>query len=57
MAKVKFTPGRIARFKCPPDKDQAFLWDLDTPGLALRATANGSLAYCSRASTKAGRCG
>lgn len=36
--KVKFTAGRIADFKCPDDKDQFFLWDSETPGLAIRAT-------------------
>lgn len=45
MEKVSFTAGRIARFQCPAGKDQAFVWDLDTPGLGLRATANGSKAF------------
>ncbi len=39
MAKINFTAGRIRDFKCPPDKQQAFLWDLVTEGLGLRATA------------------
>lgn len=39
MARVKLTAGRIRDFTA--DKGQAFLWDSDTPGLAVRATAAG----------------
>jgi integrase len=39
MAKVSFTAGRVQDFKCPPDKQQVFLWDSVTEGLGLRATA------------------
>lgn len=45
MAKVNFTAGRIAAFKCPPEKTQAFLWDSAAPGLGLRATPSGKPAY------------
>ncbi len=45
MAKVNFTAGRIAEFKCPDGKSQAFLWDAKAPGLALRVTANDARAY------------
>lgn len=45
MAKISFTAGRVAGFKCPADKQQAFLWDTTAPGLALRATPNGKPAY------------
>lgn len=38
--KERLTPGRIDDFTCPPGKQQAFLWDTDTPNLAVRATAN-----------------
>jgi len=44
MAKVKLTAGRIEAFTCPADKSQAFLWDADVNGLAVRATA-GAKAY------------
>lgn len=44
MAKVKLTAGRIEAFTCPDDKSQAFLWDADVNGLAVRATA-GAKAY------------
>lgn len=44
MAKVKLTAGRIEAFTCPDDKPQAFLWDADVNGLAVRATA-GAKAY------------
>lgn len=45
MAKVAFTAGRVAGFKCPADKVQAFLWDSTAPGLGLRATPAGKPAY------------
>ncbi len=45
MAKVSLTAGRVSGFKCPPDKKQAFLWDVTTPGLGLRATPAGKPAY------------
>lgn len=38
MARVKFTVGRITDFSCQ-EKQQAFLWDADVPGLGVRATA------------------
>lgn len=45
MAKVNFTAGRIASFRCPPEKTQAFLWDATAPGLGLRVTPTGKPAY------------
>jgi integrase len=45
MAKVVFTAGRVAAFKCPADKSQAFLWDASVAGLGLRATPAGQPAY------------
>lgn len=42
--RVKLTAGRVRDFDCPADKAQAFLWDSDAPGFALRATA-GAKAY------------
>lgn len=45
MAKVAFTAGRIAGFKCPEAKAQAFLWDATVSGLGLRATPAGKPAY------------
>lgn len=45
MAKVNFTAGRIAEFRCPAGKSQAFLWDARAPGLALRVTANDARAF------------
>jgi integrase len=38
MAKVKLTAGRIADFKCPEGKSQAFLLCSEVPGLGVRAT-------------------
>lgn len=49
--RIKLTPGRINSFACPPGKTQAFLWDSEVPGLAVRATPpgkrtpNGTRAY------------
>lgn len=45
MAKVPFTAGRVAGFKCPEGKAQAFLWDANSPGLGLRVTPAGKPAY------------
>ena len=45
MAKVKFTSGRVSGFTCEVGKSQSFLWDSESPGLGLRATANGSKSY------------
>ncbi|WP_225783675.1 integrase family protein [Xenophilus sp. Marseille-Q4582] len=45
MAKVAFTAPRVAGFKCPADKQQAFLWDATAPGLGLRATPAGKPSY------------
>ena len=38
MARVKLTQGRVTGFDCPQGKGQAFLWDSEVPGLAVRAT-------------------
>ena len=43
--RVNLTAGRVDAFTCPPDKAQAFLWDTDTPTLALRATPTGRKTY------------
>ncbi len=48
--KVKLTAERVACFSCPAGAKQAFLWDSDAPGLALRATAAGAKAYIFQAS-------
>lgn len=45
MAKIAFTAGRVSGFKCPPDKKQAFMWDVTAPGLGLRATPAGKPAF------------
>ena len=45
MEKKSFTAGRVKGFKCPADKVQAFLWDVDTKGLGLRATPAGQPSY------------
>ena len=45
MAKVRFTAPKIAAFKCPAEKAQAFLWDSTVPGLGLRATPSGKPAF------------
>lgn len=45
MAKIAFTAPKIAAFRCPPDKAQAFLWDAKASGLGLRVTPRGSPSY------------
>jgi integrase len=45
MAKLVFTAGRVAGFKCPPGKAQAFRWDATAPGLGLRVTPAGKPSY------------
>lgn len=39
--RVNLTSGRITSFNCPAGKAQAFLWDAEVPGLAVRATPPG----------------
>lgn len=43
--RVRLTAGRAADFTCPTGKPQAFLWDTDTPTLAIRATPSGRKTY------------
>ena len=43
--RVRLTAGRVDAFICPKGKPQAFLWDTDTPTLALRATPTGRKTY------------
>ena len=38
MARTKLTAGRIRDFECPAGTAQAFMWDTEAPGLAVRAT-------------------
>jgi len=45
MERIRLTLERIAAFGCPEGKQQAFLWDTEAPGLAVRATANGAKAF------------
>lgn len=44
-SRVRLTATRVESFACPPGKSQAFLWDTDTPTLALRATPTGRKTY------------
>lgn len=43
--RVRLTAGRVDAFACPAGKSQAFLWDTDTPTLALRVTPTGRKTY------------
>jgi integrase len=45
MTKARFAAGRIDDFECEDGKSQSFLWDTVSPGLGLRATANGAKSY------------
>ncbi|MDZ7783218.1 MAG: hypothetical protein U5K56_09950 [Halioglobus sp.] len=40
-SKVALTATRVAGFKCPPEKKQAFLWDAGQKSFALPATPGG----------------
>lgn len=44
-SRVRLTAGRVADFTCPADKSQSFLWDTETPALALRVTPTGRKTY------------
>jgi integrase len=43
--RVRLTAGRVESFACPAGKSQAFLWDTETPALALRVTPTGRKTY------------
>jgi integrase len=45
VSRIRLTSGRATVFRCPPGKHQAFLWDTETPSLALRATPTGRKTY------------
>ena len=45
MAREKLTAPKVARFTCPADKAQAFLWDAGAAGLGLRVTPAGKPSY------------
>jgi integrase len=45
LSRVRLTAGRVDTFVCPSTKTQAFLWDKDTPTLAVRATPTGRKTY------------
>ena len=45
MERVRLTNDRINSFKCPPGKSQTFLWDTETPCLAVRATSSGAKSF------------
>lgn len=45
MARIKLTAPKVLGFVCPPDKNQAFLWDSSVKGLAVRATPKGAPTY------------
>lgn len=44
MARIKLTAGRVNDFICTAGT-QSFLWDTESPGLAVRATIGGSKSY------------
>jgi integrase len=43
--KYSFTAGRVSKFCCEPGKAASFLWDADTKGFGLKASAGGSKTY------------
>ena len=52
--KTRFTAAKVAAFRCPPEKIQAFLWDSDTNGLGLKASPGGSKKYILESRLKSG---
>ena len=44
-SRVRLTAGKVADFTCPAGKSQDFLWDTESPALALRATPTGRKTY------------
>jgi hypothetical protein len=40
-AHINITKSSLPRLICPPGKQEAFFWDKDIPGLALRAYPSG----------------
>lgn len=53
-SRTRLTAGRVASFTCPTGKSQAFLWDTDSPALALRTTPSGRKTYVFEARLKLG---
>jgi integrase len=45
MERVRLTNERIAAFTCQPEKQQSFLWDSESIGLAVRVTASGAKSF------------
>jgi len=45
MEKVRLTSGRIDKLVCPAEKTQAFLFDSEIQGLAVRVTSAGNKAF------------
>jgi integrase len=45
MSNMRLTLPKVESFSCPAGKNQAFLWDAEAPGLAVRVTASGGKAY------------
>jgi integrase len=45
MERVRLTLERIASFTCPSERQQAFLWDSEAIGLAVRVTASGAKSF------------
>ena len=49
---MRLTAGRVAAFTCPAGSAQRFLWDTDTPTLALRVTPTGRKTFVFEARLK-----
>jgi hypothetical protein len=43
--KVPFTAGRVSKFCCETGKAASFLWDTESTGLGLKASAGGAKVY------------
>ncbi len=45
MERIRLTNQRIERAVCPPGKGQSFIWDTESPRLAVRITAGGAKSF------------
>lgn len=55
MARVRLTQTRIDDFQCEAGSSQSFLWDSESPGLALRATPTGRKTFIFQAKLRNGQ--
>ena len=55
MARIRLTEPRIDDFRCEDGASQSFLWDSESPGLAVRATPTGRKTFIFQAKLSNGQ--